>query len=295
MSRILIIGATGFCGAHFTQNLAATGVYDLHLLHRKDSNMDILFGKKIKFHLLDYNHIGELLLKYKFDAVVNFAAFYSHSIDVEQVDKMVEANVILGIKILEMLRYAGVKNFINITTNAEKNKNGEFAPNSLYAASKGAFRSIEKYYEIHRGIRIIDVFLYDSYGPNDRRNKVVQRLIEANLMDSNIDLSPGNQCLSLVHIYDVVSALKLVLDYIIRADNVESSWREVCVANEKLLTLRELVSKIEHVTGKKTKINWGARNYRDGEIMQPWIGKIVPGWAPAMSIEDGIRTILNRE
>ena len=51
------------------------------------------------------------------------------------------------------------------------------------------------------------------------------------------------------------------------------------VSSGKTVTLRELVRRYEKLIGKKLLIDWGARPYREREVMHPWRGgKILPGW-----------------
>ena len=43
------------------------------------------------------------------------------------------------------------------------------------------------------------------------------------------------------------------------------------------------------LSGTSLAIEWGARPYRDREVMVPWTkGKTVPGWAPHIPLERGL-------
>jgi nucleoside-diphosphate-sugar epimerase len=59
--------------------------------------------------------------------------------------------------------------------------------------------------------------------------------------------------------------------------------------------LREVVATLEQVAGRSLPIAWGARPYRDREVMEPWTGLPVPGWQPEVTLEAGLRALLEAE
>lgn len=54
-----------------------------------------------------------------------------------------------------------------------------------------------------------------------------------------------------------------------------------------------LPSRAARITPQRTKsvpVTFGARPYRDREVMRPWTkGVRLPGWTPRVALEDGIR------
>ena len=67
------------------------------------------------------------------------------------------------------------------------------------------------------------------------------------------------------------------------------------VTNKEKPTLRELSKIFEEVSGEKLSINWGGREYRNREIMQPYsLGSSVPNWRQKFSLKESIKkTIFN--
>ena len=50
------------------------------------------------------------------------------------------------------------------------------------------------------------------------------------------------------------------------------------------------------VAGRPLRVEFGARPYRDREVMVPWDRyQPVPGWTPTCPLEDGIRMVLEYE
>ncbi len=60
-------------------------------------------------------------------------------------------------------------------------------------------------------------------------------------------------------------------------------------------TLKQLATLYEQATCTKLNIAWGARPYRNREVMTPWEnGVVVPGWDPKMLFGNTI-TEMERE
>lgn len=72
-----------------------------------------------------------------------------------------------------------------------------------------------------------------------------------------------------------------------------SRMESFAVRGEELLTLREFVSLFEVVSGYKIKAQWGARIYRNREMMEPWLGELLPHWQPSIPLREGLAR-LNR-
>ncbi len=63
------------------------------------------------------------------------------------------------------------------------------------------------------------------------------------------------------------------------------------IGSGKEISIREFVEKVKEISGAKTKLIFGAKPYRDFELMQARadIGPLKnTGWAPATSLETGI-------
>jgi len=59
--------------------------------------------------------------------------------------------------------------------------------------------------------------------------------------------------------------------------------------------LKEFVEIVESTIGKKVRVDWGAREYREGEMFEPWSWPpILEGWSPVVPLENGIRLTLGK-
>jgi nucleoside-diphosphate-sugar epimerase len=130
--------------------------------------------------------------------------------------------------------------------------------------------------------------LYDTYGPDDPRPKLLTLLRQTAASQRLLAMSPGEQLLDLVHIDDVIDAYARAADRLL-ADQVEGHER-YAVSSGAPRPLREVVEVFEEAAGVRLPIRWGGRSYRPREVMRPWDrGRPVPGWHPRVGMLDGFR------
>lgn len=103
-------------------------------------------------------------------------------------------------------------------------------------------------------------------------------------------MSAGEQLIDLVHIDDVIEA------FIIAANRLMNhsipSHECYAVSSGQPIPLRDLVELYSEVTGKMVPVNWGARPYREREVMVPWNkGVPIATWVPKVEITEGLKDV----
>ena len=143
---------------------------------------------------------------------------------------------------------------------------------------------------ITEGFTVLTLKLTDTYGPADRRGKLVSALLQAQREGRRLDLSPGEQTLNLLHVDDVLSGSRAALD---RIRAVPPHTREAfALRGPETLSLRDLVARIERLGARPVPVAWGARPYRPREVMRPWIGSLLPGWSAAIGLDRGLTELI---
>ena len=62
--------------------------------------------------------------------------------------------------------------------------------------------------------------------------------------------------------------------------------------HRKSINIKEVIEIFEERTGYKLNVEWGARHYREREIMKPWDRyEILPNWKSEITFEDGVTMI----
>lgn len=295
MKKAVITGASGFLGQNLCKHLI-NKEYQILILVRETSNIEFTkdFDSKLfkikKFRNNNFDDIYDTIIDFKPDIGFHLAAAFDKGQTNREIHNLNNVNILYGMILLNALVESGCKNFISIGTSWQNFSDEEYNPVNLYAATKEAFQAIIKYYEKTKMLNTIILKLCDTYGKNDRRKKIINFLKEAYQNDKALDMTKGEQYLSLTYIDDIVEGLLLAAEYIM---NGEHCGKTFFVANKELIKLKDLVKTIEKIGNKKLKINWGSVPYREREIMKPYIGELLPNWEAKVSIKKGIEKVLN--
>lgn len=288
----LITGATGFLGRHLCAKLLEKD-YKIVVLVRETSDISF-FSKYSKQKVIvcqldkDFNVIDEVVKNYKPLITFHLAATFDKGYTNKEIVNLINTNILFGTILLNSLVKYNCKNFINIGTYWQNFKDETYNPFNLYAATKQSFQDIIKFYEEEYGLQCITLKLCDTYGEDDGRKKIINLLKQAYQKDEELDMTKGEQYLSLTYIDDVVKGIILASDYVL---NNEIYGKTFWIANKKTVKLFDLVKIIEDIVNKKLKINCGNIPYKKREIMQPYIGNILPGWEAITTIDIGLRKV----
>lgn len=287
----LVTGATGYIGSHVARRFAAGG-WNVHAVARPGSSLELLREStdRIEVHRHDGSteHLIAIVGRSAPDVVVHLAAVSTVRHTPGLVVPMLQSNVVFGTQLLEAMTVHGVSRLINTGTYSQHYDNREYAPSSLYDATKQAFRTILQYYAETTPLHSITLELFDNYGPRDPRPKIMSLLQRTAREGETLAMTPGEQLIDLVYIDDVVEAYALAAERLLSGNPGKDET--FAVSSGRPIRLRELVRLYERVTGCRLNIEWGGRPYRTREIMVPWNkGKPLPGWKPAVSLEEGIR------
>jgi len=163
----------------------------------------------------------------------------------------------------------------------------------LYSATKEAFENIAKFYTQTSNLVFTTIKLNDTFGPNDTRNKVFNLWNKTSQNSELLEMSAGEQIIDIAYIDDVISAYETMIDNFLQNDKSSYNNKVFVVSNNDKPTLKELSKIFEDATIRTLHINWGARDYRDREVMIPYRSGInVPNWKQKFTLKEAIeRTI----
>ncbi len=287
--RILVTGATGFVGTHLTRHLADAG-WDVSALVLPLPDVERL-DERVAPYELDgtTERVIAQVAQARPDVVVHLASLFVAEHTPQQVAPLVEANVLFGAQLLEAMSAAGVTALVNTGTSWQHFEDADYDPVCLYAATKQAFEDLAAYYVNARGLRMVTLRLFDTYGSNDPRPKLFNVLRSAAAEGRRIAMSPGRQQIDLVHVDDVAAAFEVAAARALDAPPATNeAW---AVSAGERVSLRELVERWERASGVHVDIDWGGRPYRQREVMTLWSGPVLPGWNPRIALEEGLRSM----
>ncbi len=209
------------------------------------------------------------------DVVFHLAGAYVRDHEATDVANLVQSNVEYGGHLLESMRTNGITRIVVASSLWTLP-----APRNLYAATKLAFDQILNYYCDTGVIVATNLLLGDTYGPEDRRGKIVSRMFDAIVRDEELPMTPGDQIIDIVHVNDVCSAFLQCALY-------DGGWGQWALRGERV-SLRTLAGMIEQATGKLLRARWGALPYPLHQVMRPVEFPSLPGWAPMIPLRQGL-------
>lgn len=291
MKTVLITGVTGYIGrnvaAYFlAQQFHVVGLVREESIYKLEQYTGFSEGD---FSYIPYDGSIESVRNafevHTIDCVIHIAAQFG----LDNVAAMLDANIILGTQLLELMKEYGVGKFINTGSYSQHNEDGTYNPRNIYTASKQAFEDIMMCYSKTCYMKLITLKLYDVYGPNDERKKLIPALLEASKNDTQLDLTPGEQNIYMVHVEDVTRAYLQAYNLMLAKSN---ACFEVYFVPGQLIKVKSLVELWIELSKIKIDVNWGARDYEAFQIMEPYVGERLPDWSASISIRNGIDSII---
>ncbi len=277
--RVLLTGVTGFIGRHLVRRMLDAD-WEVAAIVRPSSDRTVLereVRERVEFHVCEGGTLVDIVREAKPTVVCHLASLYLAAHESEDVAALVASNILFGTELLEAMAKNEVRRFVHAGTSWQHYRGAHYSPVNLYAATKEAFEMMMRYYEETAGLHAVTLKLFDTYGEGDTRRKILALLQEAAATGEELALSPGEQKLDLVHVDDAADAFLLAAEYLLK-DRADIRG-EFAVSAGKALTLREIAARVEELLGKKIPVRWGARPYREREVMEPWrTGRLLPGW-----------------
>lgn len=290
MEKVFITGATGFIGNAVARFYLARGS-ETHVLVRAPQS-ERHFPPGVTVHVTDgsLDSLRQALERARPDTVFHLASLFLASHQPDQVGPLVASNVLFGTQLLEAMALTGCKKLVNTGTSWQHFATPDYRPVNLYAATKQAFADIVSYYHQALGLSCITLKLFDTFGPGDARRKLVNILIEAARTGAVLEMSPGEQIIDISYIDDVVMAFAQAARLLETAAGPVLD--DYFVSGERL-TLRSLVEVVSSTLGREINARFGARPYREREVMLPVVPgeRLLPGWQPRHGLADGIRLL----
>lgn len=293
MPTALITGSTGFIGSNLVFELLRQN-WNISIIIRKESSLEIFEGYYHKLNIFKYDGNFDKLLQFFLvtnpDVVFHLAAQNCDESKPDNLNIMLESNIKFGVDILNAMSKSKVKYFICTSSFWVFDMFLKYDAVNFYASTKKAFDDILRYYTKQYNIIAISLVLFDTYGPNDKRNKLLNQILKSFKFNEKLAMTEGEQEIDLIHIKDVVNALISAYKYLSKNS---FKYRQFWVGSKKPKTVKEVGNLISENFQRFDILLWGKIKYRDNQIIKlPSKYRTLPNWEPIVKIEDGIKELL---
>ena len=288
MSKFVVTGSTGFIGRSLVMELIGLG-HEVVTPLRKSSAASA-HPSSIVVDVADFDGMVEHFTGSS--GVFHLATMFRGNHLPAEIQPMVESNVTFLALVCEATCRAGVPAFVYTESASQHVEGVDYSPSSLYAATKQAGTDVVRYYA-RRDLRTCCLTLFDTLGPGDTRGKLLSLLEQTAAEGGVLQMSPGGQLVDYLFVTDVVAGLMVAMNKTI-SGNMENPYF-ARLSSMAPVPLRHFVEMVEDSIGSPINVDWGAREYREGEMFEAWDWPpVLDGWAPKVSLEAGIRLALDK-
>jgi UDP-glucose-4-epimerase GalE len=303
--RILVTGGAGYIGSHTVRQLIAGGhdvtVFDsLEHGHKRAVPAERL----VVGDLRDIDHLDQLLVVNRIEAIVHFAAYTSVPESVKQPEKYYTNNLLYSLQLLDRCRRNGVGKFVFSSTAAVYGmpdavpikEDAQKRPVNPYGATKLAFERALSDYAFAYPFGYCALRYFNAAGAAEDGSIGEDHAPETHLIPIVIQAAMGKRphieifgtdyptpdgtCVrDYIHVDDLAAAHVLALGKI--GPGKELTYN---VGIARGYSVREVIATVEEVTGLKVPVKEGPRRPGNGDppVLRASAEKIRAelGWAP---------------
>jgi len=301
MKRILVTGGAGFIGSHICHRLldecCEVIAYD-NLLTGSMKNIAPLLGHP-RFEFQHYDVTNFLYVDGDLDAILHFASPASPA-DFERLP--IEILKVGSLGTHKTLGLAKAKNArLLLASTSECYGDPEVNPQpetywgnvnpigirGVYDEAKRFSEAMTMAYHRHHGVDVRVVRIFNTFGPRMQVDdgRAIPNFFRQAIRGQNLTLfGDGSQTRSFMYVDDLVEGLWRLL---------RSSYvGPVNIGNPNEMTLRAMAEKVIEITGSESSIEMMPLPPDDPKVRRPDISlaqKVLDGWEPRVSIEEGLR------
>ncbi len=308
-----MVGGAGYIGSHANKALAAAGyrtvVFDnLSTGHRRLAR----WGEFFRGDLGRPADLARCFRKYRFDAVMHFAAFAYVGESVTDPAKYYRNNVVNTLNLLNAMRSANVRRMVfssscavyGVPPKLPMRENFPFEPVNPYGRTKLMAERIMADYAAAYGLKYMALRYFNAAGADPDGEAGELHAPETHLIPLVLDVAAGRRtCINVfvgdygtpdgtclrdyIHVTDLAQAHLLAL----RRLEAGGESRAFNLGNGKGFSVRQVIDAVEKVTGRRVSVKMGPRRAGDPAalVASSALIKRELGWKPRYP---GLETII---
>ena len=226
------------------------------------------------------------------DIIINCSASQLLEEDKKSIKKLIYSNLYSQTVFLsEAKKIKNFRGFITFGSRWEYDERGNYKPNSFYAATKHASDYLLQYF-IDKKTTIVSLKIFDTYGKNDKRKKILNLLLESYKKQKTLNLSPGKQEIDYVHVIDICKLINQISNDI--KNKKVRGFKRFTVSSKNPIKLINIIKILKKKLKNRLSVKIGALKYRKNEPMK-CSRKIFnyPNWKPKKDLINELRKIFD--
>ncbi len=295
--RLLITGSTGFIGQNLLPEIVKRFPdIDILTINRDIEKAAEMFPFWQCCHCLTSTINQKTVKEFDPEIVFHLATLTSAENDPKMIKPMIDANITFGTRLLNVLSASpSLKLFVNVGSFSEYRSGYQKIDDAyLYSATKSAFRVLVDFYSNWKGFKYITAVPYSVYGGKPTVKRLMDYIMESVNSPTPVEMTAGEQKLDFIHVADVVLFFIQILENTSLSYSLPNG-EEFHLGTGKATSIREVVGMVERISGKKCNIAWGARPYRERDLMYA----VAPTtknsnllkWDAGITLEEGLKML----
>jgi len=241
---IYVTGITGFIGKNLLQHLLQK--YKKVINFTRNDTLQIYENSKIE----EIDISKDFFVKNPSDRLINLATLYQpNPYSVSELEKLIEANILFPAGVCN---YLAPNENLKIVNALSYHQLLSFKAQNVYSLSKELFKKFLDYQKTE----IVSLYIFDTFGSGDTRNKVVDIFIK-NVLTGNPITIPANEVK--INLADVQPVCKSLIK------SIDLKHGSYSIKSPDTISLEGLVQMIMEISNTKVdlkKVNVGP-NYFD--------------------------------
>lgn len=308
--KILVTGGAGFIGSHLIkklleENFSAVCVDNFNNYYNpeiKEENVSRFINnsnfKLYREDIRNFEALDKIFEKERFDKVVHLAAMAGVRNSIRYPALYSEVNIQGTINLLELAGKYKIKNFIFASSSSVYGGNTKIPfsesdqvnhPISPYAATKKAGELICHTYHHLYHLNIICLRFFTVYGPSGRPDMAPYKFTRKILAGEEISMfGDGSSQRNYTYIDDITEGIYSAL-------NKDFGYEIINLGGSQLISLKNFISLIENISGRKAKIKQVGEQSGDMPITSADISKAkrLLDYCPKTDIKKGMNIFID--
>lgn len=309
----LVTGGAGFIGSHLCEALIAKGDSVVNVDNFNDfyapeiklrnirSVRDHERFESFKIDIRNKEGLDRIFEDHKIDVVVHLAAMAGVRPSIQSPLLYEEVNVKGTLNLLQCMKEHQVKHFVFASSSSVygNSKRVPFREDdfldpviSPYAATKKASEEYCRVFHHLFGINMVLLRFFTVYGPRQRPDLAIHKFARLIMNGEPVPFfGDGTTMRDYAYIDDIISGVLSSIEFVTKDEEVFEIFN---LSGNKAVTLKEMVSQIEAVIGKKAVLDHMPMQPGDVVMTQADISKSekILGFHPDTSFEEGIDNFL---